>query len=232
MWGEELCSEQDVWDVFHCYLSGQLNKSGCKITKIAWNDEELSSETSLLQEKLSEFNKKGVLTINSQVHLHIFPEMVTLMVDFLLSIKPNVNGAPSDDPVVGWGPRGGYVYQKAYLEFFTCQANVQALLKVLPSFSRVNFHIINSNVSQFLIKCITIFIISVILNKNRVRRITPIVTDTGRWLLLGVFSLGGKSYNRQLSIPFPLKSGKMKPLPFGVNSGVNCTRKDRHPAIF
>jgi methylenetetrahydrofolate reductase (NADPH) len=72
MWGEELCSEQDVWDVFHCYLSGQPNKSGCKITKIAWNDEELSSETSLLQEKLSEFNKKGVLTINSQVCPYLF----------------------------------------------------------------------------------------------------------------------------------------------------------------
>ncbi|KZS15104.1 Methylenetetrahydrofolate reductase [Daphnia magna] len=132
MWGEELCSEQDVWDVFHCYLSGQPNKCGVKITKIAWNDEELSSETSLLQEKLSEFNKKGVLTINSQ---------------------PNVNGAPSDDPVVGWGPRGGYVYQKAYLEFFTCQANVQALLKVLPSFPRVNFHIINSNGSADYTNC-------------------------------------------------------------------------------
>ena len=58
-----------------------------------------------------------------------------------------MNGAPSEDPVVGWGPRGGYVYQKAYLEFFTGQANVQALLKILPSFPRVNFHIINSSVS-------------------------------------------------------------------------------------
>ena len=67
MWGEELTSEQDVWDVFHCYLSGKANKAGHKITKIAWNDEELSSETSFLKDKLSEFNKKGVLTINSQV---------------------------------------------------------------------------------------------------------------------------------------------------------------------
>ena len=71
MWGNQLTSEQDVWDVFHCYLSGQPNKGGHKITKIAWNDEELSSETSLLQEKLSEFNKKGVLTINSQVGFSI-----------------------------------------------------------------------------------------------------------------------------------------------------------------
>ena len=67
MWGEEVSSEEDVWDIFHCYLSGHLNKYGHKVTKIPWNDEELSSETSLLKEKLSEFNKKGVLTINSQV---------------------------------------------------------------------------------------------------------------------------------------------------------------------
>jgi len=124
MWGYELNCEEDVWEVFYCYLSGQPNKAGIKITKMAWNDENLSSETSYLQEKLSEFNKKGVLTINSQ---------------------PNVNGAPSDDPVLGWGPCGGYVYQKAYLEFFTCKSNVTALLKVLPNFPRVNFHIINSS---------------------------------------------------------------------------------------
>ena len=125
MWGNELRSEQEVWDVFYNYLSGQVNKDGVKVTKIPWNDEDtLSSETSYLKEKLSEFNKKGVLSINSQ---------------------PNVNGAPSEDPVVGWGPTGGYVYQKAYLEFFTCQANVKALLKVLPQFPRVNYHIINSN---------------------------------------------------------------------------------------
>ena len=126
MWGQELRCEQDVWDVFYCYLSGQANKDGIKVTKIAWNDEDtLSSETTTyLKEKLSELNKKGVLTINSQ---------------------PNVNGAASEDAIVGWGPTGGYVYQKAYLEFFTCQANVKALLKVLPQFPRVNYHIINSS---------------------------------------------------------------------------------------
>ena len=68
MWGHELNSVEDVWNIFYCYLSGQPNKSGIKVTKMPWNDENLSSETSYLQEKLSEFNKKGVLTINSQVN--------------------------------------------------------------------------------------------------------------------------------------------------------------------
>lgn len=61
--------------------------------------------------------------------------------------QPNVNGVSSEDPVVGWGMPGGYVYQKAYLEFFTCQENVDALLNVLPLFPRINYHIINRRVS-------------------------------------------------------------------------------------
>ena len=48
-------------------------------------------ETSLLSKQLSHINGYGVLTINSQ---------------------PSVNGAPSTDPMVGWGAKGGYVYQK------------------------------------------------------------------------------------------------------------------------
>ena len=153
MWGYELNCEEDVWEVFYCYLSGQPNKAGIKITKMAWNDENLSSETSYLQEKLSEFNKKGVLTINSQVscnEIFLLHRLRGLFIDLIVSLRyqPNVNGAPSDDPVLGWGPCGGYVYQKAYLEFFTCKSNVTALLKVLPNFPRVNFHIINSSVSR------------------------------------------------------------------------------------
>ena len=60
---------------------------------LPWNDEELALETGPLVEKLASINSQGVLTINSQ---------------------PNVNGAPSSDPVFGWGPKGGYVYQKVH----------------------------------------------------------------------------------------------------------------------
>lgn len=45
---------------------------------------------------------------------------------------------------------GGYVYQKAYLEFFTCCENVDALLNVLPLFPRINYHILNRDVSVWL----------------------------------------------------------------------------------
>lgn len=132
MWGESLETEQDVWDVFHAYLTGSCNKTGRKITKVPWNDDELSSETSLLRDKLADFNKRGVLTINSQ---------------------PNVNGASSEDPVVGWGMPGGYVYQKAYLEFFTCRENVDALTNVLPLFPGINYHILNRDGSADFSNC-------------------------------------------------------------------------------
>lgn len=36
MWGERLESEQDVWDVFHAYLTGSCNpKTGKKVTKVS-----------------------------------------------------------------------------------------------------------------------------------------------------------------------------------------------------
>lgn len=32
--------------------------------------------------------------------------------------QPAIDGASSSDDVVGWGPKGGYVYQKSFVEFF------------------------------------------------------------------------------------------------------------------
>lgn len=31
MWGEELECEQQVWHIFHCYISGRTNNSGVKV---------------------------------------------------------------------------------------------------------------------------------------------------------------------------------------------------------
>ena len=92
MWGYELTAEADVWEVFHCYISGTANRYGHPVPAIPWNEEaDLRSETSVILDRLSACNQAGILTINSQ---------------------PNVNGAPSTDPVFGWGSEGGYVYQK------------------------------------------------------------------------------------------------------------------------
>ncbi|XP_044301436.1 methylenetetrahydrofolate reductase [Varanus komodoensis] len=123
MWGEELTSEESVFEVFRCYITGEPNRNGHKVTCLPWNDEPLAAETNLMQEELAKVNQRGILTINSQ---------------------PNINGKPSTDRIVGWGPDGGYVFQKAYLEFFTSSENVKALQTVLKRYGqRVNYHIVN-----------------------------------------------------------------------------------------
>uniref|UniRef100_A0A671X1A9 Methylenetetrahydrofolate reductase (NADPH) n=1 Tax=Sparus aurata TaxID=8175 RepID=A0A671X1A9_SPAAU len=123
MWGQELMNEESVFEVFTCYITSQPNSSGHKVMCLPWNDEPLAPETNLMKEELEKVNRRGVLTINSQ---------------------PNINGKTSTDPIVGWGPAGGYVFQKAYLEFFTSSENVTALLKVLKKYEpRVNYHIVN-----------------------------------------------------------------------------------------
>ncbi len=48
-----------------------------------------------------------------------------------------------NDPRLGWGPPGGYVFQKAYLEFFTSEEIVVALLQVLNRYPNVNFQVLN-----------------------------------------------------------------------------------------
>lgn len=114
--------EEDVWDVFTRYITGAPNSDGTKVTKTIFNEDSLSKETELIAQKLAEINSKGVLTVNSQ---------------------PSVNCAPSTDPCVGWGHPGGYVFQKAYLEFFTSEQSIAALLQVLRRYPGVDFQILS-----------------------------------------------------------------------------------------
>ncbi|KAH1175824.1 hypothetical protein KIL84_022349 [Mauremys mutica] len=52
MWGEELMSEESVFEVFTCYISGEPNREGHKVTCLPWNDDPLAAETNLLKEQL------------------------------------------------------------------------------------------------------------------------------------------------------------------------------------
>ena len=85
----------------------------------------MQPETALLADQLYRINGYGFLTTNSQ---------------------PAVNAVPSTDQRFGWGGVGGYIYQKAYLEFFMHKKNVNALLEVLNNNPQVNYHIIDSQV--------------------------------------------------------------------------------------
>jgi len=103
LWGQELKSEQYINDVFSKYVSGEL-------IRLPWTDTSLALESEVIKDKLKLLNRNGFLTINSQ---------------------PSVNGVPSDHPVHGWGGPGGFVYQKAYIEFFTSPALFTKLIDLI-----------------------------------------------------------------------------------------------------
>lgn len=60
-----------------------------------------------------------------------------------------MNGRPSTDPEVGWGGPGGYVYQKAYVEFFCSPKKLKALLEELPRHKNLSYHALNAKGEEY-----------------------------------------------------------------------------------
>ena len=116
MWFREIKSLDDVSSIFIDYLEG-------RITMLPWVDDTLGAESERLVRQLSNLNKRGLFTINSQ---------------------PAVNGVPSEDPVFGWGGPHGYIYQKAYVEFFIAEKNMPLLVKALEKYPRMLYHAMSS----------------------------------------------------------------------------------------
>ncbi|QLQ82105.1 hypothetical protein HG537_0G03600 [Torulaspora globosa] len=77
-----------------------------KVSYLPWSDMPLNHEVDAILDDLIQLNKKHIITINSQTQL---------------------NGVKSSDPVFGWGPKDGYVYQKQYLEFLLPKSKAQRL---------------------------------------------------------------------------------------------------------
>ncbi|KZZ97459.1 methylenetetrahydrofolate reductase 2 [Moelleriella libera RCEF 2490] len=94
LWGHPK-TRHDINDIFVRHIRGEL-------AAIPWSEEGLSAESSTIQSRLIEMNKKGWLTVASQ---------------------PAVNGIPSGDATFGWGPKNGFVFQKAFAEFFLPSAD-------------------------------------------------------------------------------------------------------------
>ncbi|KAF9071536.1 methylenetetrahydrofolate reductase-domain-containing protein [Rhodocollybia butyracea] len=114
LWGEP-STLGEIADLFARFCSGQLEA-------LPWSDQKPLIETSVISEQLARMNTLGFLTINSQ---------------------PAVDGAKSNDKVFGWGPRNGYVYQKAYLEFFVEPALLTLLLSHIERDSNITYYVIN-----------------------------------------------------------------------------------------
>lgn len=128
MYSREIKTLDQVANVFVNFLTQEKNENGVKVSRLPWSEQDCdtSAETQLIKEQLIWCNANGIFTINSQ---------------------PSVNGAPSTDPIVGWGNPGGYCYQKAYLEFFIDNKRAQKLKEILKDYPLVNYHIINQRVS-------------------------------------------------------------------------------------
>jgi methylenetetrahydrofolate reductase (NADPH) len=109
-------NEAEVFKVFVSYLNGE-------ISRLPWNDACLADESHLIAKELKELNAFGFLTINSQ---------------------PAVNAAPSEHPVHGWGPHGGYVYQKAYIEFFTSPDKMKVLRQHITKYPSLDYQAVTS----------------------------------------------------------------------------------------
>ena len=116
-------SPQDVIDLFTGYCQGEVRA-------LPWGDQPLSRESECIQDQLIFLNRSGFLTINSQ---------------------PAVNGVPSNHPVFGWGPKNGYIYQKAYLEFFVDGTKLHKLIAALDKYEKeqgactITFYAVNKS---------------------------------------------------------------------------------------
>ena len=98
LWGTPTTTE-DVNNIFIRHLKGELST-------IPWSEEGFSPETDKIRDQLIALNSKGWWTLASQ---------------------PTVNGLRSSDPTFGWGPPNGFVFQKAFVEFFIPPADWKAL---------------------------------------------------------------------------------------------------------
>ncbi|CAI7600828.1 hypothetical protein PCG10_001315 [Penicillium crustosum] len=114
LWGEPK-SIKDISDIFVSFLTGKLDR-------LPWSDSPITTEANDIQEDLLKLNQRGFLTINSQ---------------------PAVNGVKSSHPVYGWGPKNGFVYQKAYLELLVPSNLVDELITRIEKNDDLTYHATN-----------------------------------------------------------------------------------------
>jgi len=116
LWGTPK-SLREVGNLFVRFLQGELDR-------LPWSEGAISTEANTISDELISLNRRGLLTINSQ---------------------PAVNGAKSTDPVHGWGPKGGYVYQKAYLELFVFPSIFDTVMERLDANKDLTYYAVDKN---------------------------------------------------------------------------------------
>merc|ERR1719387_1938141 len=117
MWGAAPAKYEDIADIFCKYIKGEVKR-------LPWCQESTSPETNCIAKQLLKLNELGFLTINSQ---------------------PRVNAALSTDPYVGWGGAKGFVYQKAYLEFFCSKPLLEKIIEGIKGNQFASYMAVNKD---------------------------------------------------------------------------------------
>jgi methylenetetrahydrofolate reductase (NADPH) len=132
LWGTPLTPE-DIGAVFRKHIAGE-------IAAMPWSEEGVTPETGAIARELLAMNARGWWTVASQ---------------------PAVDGKESGDEVFGWGPRGGFVFQKvgggpilrlatliyvqAFVEFWLPTADWKSLREKLDKHPEVTYFAGNGN---------------------------------------------------------------------------------------
>lgn len=114
LWGKPE-TLRDIADIFIRFLNKQVDS-------LPWSESAITAESAEIRPQLIDLNKRGILTITSQ---------------------PSVNGVISSHPIHGWGPKGGYVYQKAYLEVLVSPELLPDLIGRISQNPTMTFYAVN-----------------------------------------------------------------------------------------
>jgi methylenetetrahydrofolate reductase (NADPH) len=110
LWGFPV-ENDDISKLFKRHVEGTLEA-------LPWSEQGLSPETKTIAKQLLALNSKGWWTVASQ---------------------PAVNGVKSTDPIFGWGPKNGYVFQKPFVEFFIPSAAFAELKPRLDAHEQITY---------------------------------------------------------------------------------------------
>ena len=108
---------RDVTKLFLRFLEGNLDR-------LPWSEGGISAEANAIKPELLDLNRRGLLSINSQ---------------------PAIDGVSSTHPTHGWGPPGGYVYQKAYLELFVFPSMIDKVIERLEANKDLTYYAVNKD---------------------------------------------------------------------------------------
>lgn len=121
-WGSPQ-TEADLTAIFIRHLQGNP-----QTPSTPFSPDPISEETKTILPQLLKMNAKGWWTVGSQ---------------------PAVDSADSTDPIFGWGPSGGQVFQKAFVEFFAEEESVEVLkVKVAEAGGWVSWFAANAEVGD------------------------------------------------------------------------------------